>query len=51
MVLILALEYLESRIRFIPFVSALKGAFCCDSANTLFAVEYMLRLGMAVSYQ
>ena len=41
MVLISALEYLASRIRFILFVSALEGALCCDSANTSFAVESM----------
>ena len=39
MVLISALEYLASRICFILFVSALKGALCCDSAKTSFVVE------------
>ena len=43
MVLISALEYLASRIRFILFVSALKGALCCSSANISFAVESMSR--------
>ena len=33
------------------FVSALKGALCCDSANTSFAVESMSRQGMAASSQ
>ena len=36
MVLISAFEYLASRMRFILFVSELKGALCCDSANTYF---------------
>ena len=39
MVLISDLEYLVSRMRFIIFVSALKGALCCDSTNTSFAME------------
>ena len=43
MVSISALEYLASRIRFIIFVSELKGALCCDSANTSFVVEYISR--------
>ena len=51
MALISDLEYLASRIRFILFVSALKGALCCDSANTSFAVEFMSRQGMAESSQ
>ena len=45
--LISALEYLALRMRFILFVSALKGALCCDSASSSFAVEYMLRQRMA----
>ena len=49
--LISALEYLASRMRFILFVSALKGALCCDSANTYFALESMLFQGMAASSQ
>ena len=36
MVLISALEYLASRMRFIIFVSELKGALFYDSANTFF---------------
>ena len=51
MVLISAFEYLASRMRFIFFVSALKGTLCCDSANTSFAVESMSRQGMAASSQ
>ena len=51
MVLISALEYLKSRMRSIIFVSALKGALCCDSANTSFAVESMSRQGMVASSQ
>ena len=51
MVLILDLEYLASRMRFILFVSELKGALCCDSANTSFVVESMSRQGMAGSSQ
>ena len=38
MVLISALEYLASRMRFILFVSELKGALYCYSANALFVV-------------
>ena len=49
--LIPALEYLASRIRFIIFVLALKGALCCDSTNTSFAVESMSRQGMLASAQ
>ena len=33
------------------FVSELKGALCCDSANTSFAVEYVSRQWMAESSQ
>ena len=51
MVLISALEYLASSMRFIIFVSELKGALCCDSANTSFAVESMLCQGMAALSQ
>ena len=47
--LLSALENLASRIRFILFVSALKGALCCDSANTSFSVEAMSRQGVAAS--
>ena len=50
MVLISDLEYLASRMRFILFVSELKGALCCDSANTSFFVESISRQGMAASY-
>ena len=50
-VLRLDLEYLAPRMRFILFVSELKGALCCDSANTSFVVEYILRQGMAESSQ
>ena len=46
MVLIPALEYLASRMHFILFVSELKGALCCDSANTSFVVESMSRQGV-----
>ena len=49
MVLILALEYLASRMHFIIFVSELNGALCCDSANISFVVEYMSRQRMAES--
>ena len=49
MVLRSALEYLVSRMRFIIFVSELKGALYCDSANKPFVVEYMSRQGMAAS--
>ena len=51
MVLLLALEYLASRMRLILFVSGLKVALCCDSANTSFVVESMSRQGMAASSQ
>ena len=51
MVLISVLEYLASRMRFILFISALKGALFCDSANTSFVVESMSRQGMAASSQ
>ena len=51
MVLISALEYLASRMRFILFVAESKGALCCDSANISFVVEFMLRQGMAASSQ
>ena len=50
-ILVSALEYLISRMRFILFVSSLKGALCCDSANTSFAVESMSRQGMAALSQ
>ena len=36
-------------MRFILFVSELKDALWCDSANTLFVVEYMSRQGIAAS--
>ena len=43
MVLISALEYLALKMRFILFVSELKGVLYCDSANTSFVVEYISR--------
>ena len=49
MVLISALEYLASRMRFILYLSELKGALCRDRANTSFVVEYILHKGMAAS--
>ena len=51
MVLIQALEYLSSRMRFILFVSELKVELCCVSTNTSFVVEYILRQGMVASSQ
>ena len=42
MVLISPLEYLASRMRFILFLSELKGALCCDSANTSFVVNKLI---------
>ena len=49
--LISALEYLASTIRFILFVSELKGVLCCDSANTSFVVESISRQRMVASSQ
>ena len=51
MVLISDLEYLASRMRFSIFVSELKGALCCDSANTSFVVESISRQRMAALSQ
>ena len=51
MVLRSTFMYLASMMRFILFVSELKGALCCDSANTSFVVESILRQGMAALSQ
>ena len=49
MVLRSALVYLSPRMRFILLVSELNGALYCDSANTSFVVEYVLRQGIAAA--
>ena len=51
MVLIYDFEYLASRMHFILFVSEMKGAFYCNSANKSFVVESMLQHEMAESSQ
>ena len=43
--------YLASSMRFILLVSEVNSALYCDSANTLFVVESMLRQGIAASSQ
>ena len=47
MVLRSAFVYLALRMRFILLVSELNGALYCDSANTSFVMESMLRQGMS----
>ena len=50
-ILILDLEYLISRMRFIIFVSELKVVLQCNSANASFVVESMSRQRMVESSQ
>ena len=46
MVLISVLELFNIEDALILFLSDLKGALCCDSASTSFAVKSMLRQRM-----
>ena len=51
MALILAFEYLSSKMRFSIIVTELKGALCYDSVNTFFVVEFISCQGMAAQSQ